>query len=274
MELGRDRKEIEAEGLGLAVVTYDSRGALKHFSDRKGIDYPLLSDTGSATIRAFGILNENIPKDNAFYGVPFPGTYIVDRQGMVVSKFFEDDYRERYTAGAILTRQLNIGGAKATEVETKHLKLRYWSSDDRVVGGSRIALALEVELAPGMHVYAPGVQSGYIPIEWKIAESKAWLAFPAEYPKPRMLHLAAIQETAPVYEGKIRVVRDLTIAQPNELRAALGPQQGMIQVEGSFRYQACDDKVCYTPQTIALHWNLEEAQHDRERVPAELRSIK
>ncbi|MBK5294850.1 MAG: redoxin domain-containing protein [Acidobacteriia bacterium] len=272
MELAQKKKELAAQGLGLAAVTYDSVAILKHFSDRKSIDFPLLSDAGSVTIRAFGILNENIPKDNPFYGIPFPGSYVVDAQGVVRSKFFEDDYRERYTAGAILTRQLHLDGSQKTEVETKHLKLRYWASNNQVVGGSRITLVLEVELAPGMHVYAPGVQSSYIPIDWKIASSKGWLAFPAEYPAAKTLHMPAIQETAPVYEGKIRIVRDLTIAQAGELTAALGPHQDLT-VEGSFRYQACDDKVCYTPQTVGLKWTFQEGQHDRERVPAAIRVL-
>ena len=211
-----------------------------------------------------------MPKDNPFYG-SFPGSYVVDARG-VVTPSFSRTTTERYTAGAILMRQLQLDGSQKTEVETKHLKLRYWASNDQVVGGSRITLAMELELPPGMHVYAPGVQSSYIPIDWKVASSKAWLAFPAQYPPHKTLHLPAIQETAPVYEGRIRIVRDLTIAQAGELKAALGAQND-ITVEGSFRYQACDEKVCYTPLTIPLKWTFQEGQHDQERVPAELRVL-
>ena len=47
---------------------------LKNFAERKGLDYPLLSDPGSQIIRAFGILNDNVPKDQPmYYGIPFPG---------------------------------------------------------------------------------------------------------------------------------------------------------------------------------------------------------
>jgi len=35
------------------------------------------------------------------YAIPYPGTFIVDRKG-VVSRFFEDAYQERYTAATIL----------------------------------------------------------------------------------------------------------------------------------------------------------------------------
>lgn len=41
-------------------------------------------------------------------------------------------------------------------------------------------------------------------------------------------------------------------------------------VEGAFRYQACDDKECYPPQTIPLKWRLKVEKLDRQRAPAEL----
>ncbi|MBM3811343.1 MAG: redoxin domain-containing protein [Acidimicrobiia bacterium] len=236
------------------------------------INLPLLSDRDSAVIRAFGILNDNVPAGTPFHGVPFPGTYIVNPDGVVQSKFFEDDYRERFTAGAILERVYNVAGTTRTEIETKHLKLANWASNQTVFGGSRVRLTLEIDLPKGMHVYAPGVQSSYIPIDWKIPESKAWLAFDAIYPKPRTLHLPAIKESAPVFEGKFRLERDLTIAQANELTSLLTSGNNLT-VEAAFRYQACDDKLCYTPQTVPLKWTFTVQQSDRQRVPTELRKV-
>jgi len=272
VELAEKKAEIAAQGLGLAVITYDSQAALKHFAERKNINYPMLSDTGSAVIRAFGILNDNIPGDNPFFGVPFPGTFVVDPKGVVKSKYFEEDYRERFTAGAILTREFSAAGSNRTEIETRHLKLQTWASNDRVFGGSRVRLVLEADLPKGMHVYAPGVQSSYIPIDWKIGESKAWLSFRPVYPAAKTLHLPAIGESAPVFEGKFRIERDVTIAQANELASFLNAEKELT-VEGTFRYQACDDKVCYTPQNVPLKWIFTVQQNDRERVPAELRKI-
>jgi hypothetical protein len=31
---------------------------------------------------------------------------------------------------------------------------------------------------------------------------------------------------------------------------------GQFSVDGSLRYQACDDRVCYIPQTLHLQWIL------------------
>jgi hypothetical protein len=38
-------------------------------------------------------------------------------------------------------------------------------------------------------------------------------------------------------------------------------------VEGTLRYQACDDRVCYVPQELPVKWTLQYAEFDRQRVP-------
>lgn len=107
-----------------------------------------------------------------------------------------------------------------------------------------------------MHVYAPGVQ-GYIPIDLAITESTAVAAHPAAYPPSKTLYMKAIDETVPVYTGQARVLRDITIAK--------GVQPGELTVEGKFRYQACDDKICFIPETVPLKWVLHVEALDRER---------
>lgn len=230
-----------------------------------GIRYPLLSDEGSKAIRAFGILNETVPSDTFAYGVPYPGVYVIDERGVVKSKYFEARYQERFTAGSILVREApSLTGGAASEIETSHLKLRAWTSDAKVVPDSRISLVLDIELGERMHVYAPGVV-GYIPIDWKIEESAAWRQHAVQYPRSRTLRLEAIKETVPVYEGRVRIVRDVTLAGLNVVKP------GELVIKGTFRYQACDDKVCYNPQTVPMAWKVEVAPHDRQRVAPELR---
>jgi DsbC/DsbD-like thiol-disulfide interchange protein len=256
----------------VASVTYDSAALLREFAQRKGISYPMLSDPESKMIRAFGILNDNFPPDHAWYGVPFPGSYIVDARGIVQAQFFEEDHRERYTASSILTRHFGASGNPVSTVETKHLKLTVTASDAVLSPGSRGVLSLDVELKPGMHVYAPGAQ-GYIPIDWKVAESKAWLAHSPSYPPSEKLHLPAIQETVPVYQGRLRLARDLTIGQEREIAPVLNAARELV-IEGSFRYQACDDKQCFPPQTVPLKWSFRVDRLDTQRAPADLQRKK
>jgi DsbC/DsbD-like thiol-disulfide interchange protein len=213
-------------------------------------------------IRAFGILNTNFKPGELPYGAPFPGMYLIDERGIVRAKYFEDDHVERYTAAGILVRHFGAAGADKTEIDTPHLKLTSSASDAVVWPGNRITLVLDLELKPGMHVYAPGVQGGYIPIAWTMAESKDWLALPVAYPGSRMLHLPVIDETVPVYEDRVRLTRDLIFGLP------LAP--GELTIEGAFRYQACDDKACYPPRTIPLQWTARVERLDGQRAPADL----
>lgn len=254
MELQRTLDKIRAQGLGVAAISYDDPSILKRFADRRGITFPILSDSGSSVITAFGILNEDIPTGTQFRGVPHPGTYIVDREGRVLAKYFEENYTERYTGSEILIRRYGAAAGSAHQtMETRHLKVSSAASSDRVSAGQRIALTLDLEMKPRMHIYAPEVKE-YKPVEWKITGGATPHA--VEFPPSKTLRLEAIDETVPVYEGTVRLVRDVTVG-----RAKPGP----LTIEGELLYQACDDKQCYVPQSIPLKWELMVEPLDVER---------
>ena len=73
---------------------------LKKFSDGAKITFPLLSDPESKTIDAYHIRNE-AAKGRA-EGVPNPGTFVVDREGVIRAKLFLEGYRERHTTEALI----------------------------------------------------------------------------------------------------------------------------------------------------------------------------
>jgi len=229
----------------------------------------LLSDRESKIIRAFDILNETVPKDAPVFGIPYPGTYILDPQGKVVAKYFEDDFRERASAADILFRQFGqapeAGGVK---VEARHLRLTTAASTRTARPGHRIVLSLDFDLSPKMHVYSPGVQ-GYIPIEWKLEAGLAAKLHPFDYPPSQRMRLEAIQETVPVYQGHVRINREITFGSEDALKPLLSPSGDLI-LKGSFRYQACDDHECYIPETVPLEWRFHFEGLDRQRVPEDL----
>lgn len=242
---------------------------LRNFADRRGIHFPLLSDPESKVIRELGILNESIPAGNPFSGIPYPGTFVLNERGVITAKYFEDDYRERYTSADILTRQFGVESGPRVEVQGKQLSLEAGASNQIVAAGQRVSLTLDIDMKPSMHVYAPGVE-GYIPIDWTMKESPAAAAHEVSYPASEKLHLVAIDETVPVYQGHFRLTRDITIGQDDKLRAALD-SAGKFTVEGTLRYQACDDRVCYIPQLLPVKWTFQYAEFDRVRVPVDLR---
>ncbi len=96
----RDLKSIEEAGIQVVGISYDSTAILKKFSDQSQITYPLLSDPGSKTIEDYHILNA-AAKGKA-EGVPHPGTYLLDAKGVIRSKLFLENFRERHTTEALI----------------------------------------------------------------------------------------------------------------------------------------------------------------------------
>ena len=266
MELQQYAEQFRKEGLGVAVITYDSTEILANFDKRQNITIPTLSDPKSEIIRAFGILNTHVPTDHMAYGVPFPGTFILDQNGVVKSKYFEDLYRDRVSAPTILLREFgSTAGTRETDVRTSHLEMKYHSTRDTVRPNLRFTLVADFQLQPKMHVYAPSVQ-GYIPIRFDIEPSPYFTAHTTEYPPAEELFLAAIKETVPVFQGGFQVRQDITMLGNDVLEPVL-KGNSEVKIRGKLRYQACDDKICYLPQTIPLEWTLKLDPLDRQRVP-------
>jgi peroxiredoxin Q/BCP len=95
VQLQTDLKSIEDAGIRVIGISYDSPAVLKKFADRSKITFPLLSDPESKTIDAYHIRNA-VAKGKAV-GVPEPGTFIVDQEGVIRAKLFLEGYRERHS---------------------------------------------------------------------------------------------------------------------------------------------------------------------------------
>ena len=196
--------------------------------------------------------------------------YIIDPNGKVIAKYFEEDYKDRVATADILARQFGAQPGEARAVaRAAHLQITTAASNGIARPGLRITLALDVEMIAGMHVYAPGVQ-GYIPIDWRLEEGgPAAKRHPFDYPGAEMLYLKAIGETVPVYWGHLRLRREITFGQEPALKQLAGPT-GELIIKGVFRYQACDDRKCYLPENAPLEWRFQFVGLDRQRVPAAL----
>ena len=251
MELQQYIEQFRKQGLGVVAISYDSVGILADFAKRQGIIYPLLSDAGSKIIKDFGIFNTHVQQNDWHYGIANPGTYRVNAEGIVESKYFLEDAHERYSAPTVLLREFgSVAGTRETVVNNNHLALKYYSTRDVLRPDVRFTLAADFDLKPKMHVYAPGVEH-YIPVSIELDRSNYFFTNAVEFPKPEILHLPAINETVPVFQGKFRISRDITMRE----RDALGTLRE-LKIKGRLRYQACDDKTCYLPQNVPLEWDL------------------
>jgi len=100
VKLQRDLKTIEEAGVQVVGLSYDDPAVLKRFSDKAKLSFPMLSDPESKTIEAYHIRNE-AAKGKA-EGVPKPGTFILDQNGVIRAKLFLDGYRDRHTTDALI----------------------------------------------------------------------------------------------------------------------------------------------------------------------------
>lgn len=264
MELQGRLPEILKSGLSLVAISYDSVRVLADFSMRRGITFPLLSDAGSATIKRYGILNTTIDPKNELYGYPFPGTFIVNRDGMVTSRIFEPIYQERSTISSVMVRLGRHIDAPATQVSGAHVELTSYATDQIATLGTHFSLVLDVRPAPRVHVYAPEA-AAYKPVRLTIRAQPGVVLRDAQYPKAEDYFFRPLNEHVPVYQRPFRIVQDVMLDPSNTGVQAL-KDVTRLMIAGTFEYQACDDKVCFAPESIPLSWAIAVTPLDRERV--------
>jgi hypothetical protein len=255
VELQGRLEELKRQGLGVAGVSYDPVAILSDFSSRRGITFPLLSDPGSKTIKQYGILNTTVPETNQqTYGIPFPGTFMLDARGVVTSRFFEQAYQERSTVNSISARLGQDVDIPATRVSSPQIAITSFATDRVVAPGTHFSVVLDLRPAPGVHVYAPSV-TGYKPIALSIEPQRFVIGREAQYPAPEDYYFKPLDEHVPVYQRPFRIIQDLAIDASAEAQTAL-KDVSALTIKGALSYQACDDKVCYPPENASVSWTV------------------
>ncbi len=95
---------LAAAGWTLTALTYDTPEVLATFAAKANVTYPLLSDPGSATIKAFGLLNTEMAEGSRAYGVPHPAIIFISADGRVAGMLREDGYKTRPATEVVLAR--------------------------------------------------------------------------------------------------------------------------------------------------------------------------
>lgn len=75
---------------------------LQRFSAKERIRFKLLSDSGSALIKAFGLLDDSVPATSSWHGFAHPVIFVVDPDGVVRHRFSEANYQQRPDVNMIL----------------------------------------------------------------------------------------------------------------------------------------------------------------------------
>ena len=254
VELQEGYKKFEEHGIKLYAISYDDKQVLKDFAENYGISYPLLSDIDSAVIKQYGILNTEIqPGDAILYGIPFPGTYITDENGVVIQKFFHDTYKRRegpeLLVDAALGRVvLDEDAPSASETDEEGISVSATLHGGAIKQGAQREVIVRFDLPNGLHIYGTPVPEGMIPTTITIKGPDGLAIEDIIAPPTEPLRLESLDLELPVWSGQVDF--RIPVYALSSLQSECRPlEEDTIDIEVNVRYQACDDNVCLLPKT-------------------------
>jgi len=112
-----------------------------------------------------------------------------------------------------------------------------------VAAGERFALSVRIVPNPGIHVYAPGNPDN-IPVSVTVTPQAGLTAEAPKFPKAEDFFFGPTAENLKVYTKPFVVTVSMKVD-----GAAAGTSAHDVTVAGAVRYQACDDRICFPPQS-------------------------
>jgi DsbC/DsbD-like thiol-disulfide interchange protein len=173
-------------------------------------------------------------------GVSYPGIFVLDAQGIVVDKRFEQSYRVR-PAPAILIENLIV-------------TIAAWLGSSTFRPYQKLRLHVTLRTAEGVHVYGSPVPEGFAPLEIAIEPFEGLSVEGMELPPPHPFRVEGIDEEFLAYEG------DVNATVPFAILANQGPVTLKVRVG----YQACTESFCYLPDAVTLELPLEGLDNIRD----------
>ena len=242
----------------LYAVSYDDQPALREFAEKQDIPYPLLSDLGSRVIRDYGILNDQIGSDDAFLqGIPYPGAFVCDADGVVIAKSFHDTYKKRDSPETLLDAargrvELSKDAPSAVcEGPEVRITAAIHGGKGTIRQGIVRKLVVRFELSEGLHLYGEPVPEGMIPTKVTPRGPDGLVFGEPELPDTTSLTLPGIDAALHVWSGSF----DITIPFYPDARLASETRpldRDAIEIAVDVRYQACDDEACLLPRNETL----------------------
>ena len=108
VQLTEIQQQFQAMGIGVATITYDSVDLLKEVEEDQGIEFTLLHDEAVTHVNAFGIRNLEYEPGARAYGIPYPGIFLIDTEGVIRYKFAEESFRIRPDFVDVLEATANL----------------------------------------------------------------------------------------------------------------------------------------------------------------------
>lgn len=250
-------KYFDAAGVNVYASSYDEANALRDFRDAHGITYTLLSDPDSVVIRSFGILNTLIdPTDHPWHGIPYPGTYVVNPEGTITHKFFDNNLAVRAGPEQLLRAAQGQPMLESMAGETAPDAVQVSVALD----GNTLApmvqkdLVVSFSVPAGRHVYAEPAPRGSVAVDVVLDENKRLVQRPLVRPTSAPHTLSGTGESFQVYHGVFELRLPLTV------NGAVGGGAAEINVSGEVRWQSCDNEVCDIPTNQRFEFELPVAE--------------
>lgn len=249
--------------MALYALSYDEVDALADYARVHGVTFPLLSDPDSEVIERFGILNTLIdPDDHPWFGIPFPGAYVIDAGGTIAAKFFESSLQFRPAANQLLRAALGevVELPPITERPAQVAFDVHFDGDVLHAGVVR-DLIVRFAVPDGQHLYGEPVPEGMVATTVEIEPDVGLVAQPPVFPPTRPHTLAGTGETLPVFAGDVLI--RVPIAHLSRSLTQLDDGRVVQRVVGAVRWQACDDDVCHLPRREHFSIDIPAAPHNR-----------
>jgi hypothetical protein len=112
------------------------------------------------------------------------------------------------------------------------------------------SVKLFVDVVPDakIRVYAPGAKD-YLPVVLELSPQPGIRAGKLDYPPSQDWYFEPLKEHVPVYQAPFRLTQNVVVS-------AAAKSGQTLTVQGTFKYQACDDTICYNPATAPVSWTV------------------
>jgi DsbC/DsbD-like thiol-disulfide interchange protein len=130
---------------------------------------------------------------------------------------------------------------------TPHLSFIAAMSPDVARPGGRLSLVINVTPKKRMRVYAPGTT--YRAITVTLDKHPSLKPSQITYPKPSIYFFKPLKERVLVFGDPFKLTMSIQIG-------TVPPKAAPLKITGTLSYQACDDRVCYLPESMPLQWTI------------------
>lgn len=255
---------LESDNIKVYGISYDTQANLKKFTDDFDLSYDLLSDVDSEVIKMFGILNTTIHPDDEeidrangrpYYGLPFPGVYVTDENGVVTEKFFYRHYASRASGGSIVNSAvgdiLMPKESPQASLSNDQIKITAFLADESLKFEYYSNLYIRFELADGLHIYGGDLPEGFIATTVSVEDTKGLRVGEPVYPETKPMRFDALDVTLNVYEGVVDIA--IPVSLTAEVMNWTNPNKPeSVNIPVKVDYQVCSDSVCYMPKSETL----------------------